>query len=187
MWYNIVIRFCEYLKKFGGNINMTMQNKDYASTVRNNLKEEYRHMPLILPGAAVAVVDFSKGKILLQERTDNGTIGMLGGGIGITETFEQCAVREVFEESGLIVEEKSLQLFKVFKGQNFVTVHPNEDVVIHINWAAIVDFSECTGNLITRNAETKRLIWTPYDEVASLNLFRANRPMLEEIVAHLTK
>ena len=168
-------------------LNELFKGKDYAKSVRANLQEEHKHMALMLPGTAVAIVDFEKKQILLQRRTDDGSIGMVGGGIGVVETFEHCAVREVFEETGLIIQESHLRLFKIFKGPRLVTVHPNDDMVIHINWAAFVDFKDCVGNLIVSNAETKELIWAPYSEVLDLDLFQANRPMLEEIIAELQK
>ena len=168
-------------------LNELFKGKDYAKTVRTNLQEEYKHMALMLPGTAVAIINFEKKQILLQRRTDDGYIGMIGGGIGIVETFEQCAVREVFEETGLIIQEGHLRLFKIFKGPRLVTVHPNDDMVIHINWATFVDFKDCIGNLIVSNAKTKELLWVSYSEVLDLDLFRANRPMLEEIIAELQK
>ena len=164
-----------------------LKDKDYATYVRENLKPESRHMPIILPGTAVAIVDKVKGQILLQRRTDNDTIGMLGGGINITEEFEDCAVREIYEESGLLVDPSDVKHFKTFKGPKFVTTHPNGDVVVHINWAAIVDFKSCNGKMITKNSKTKELIWVKFEDVLNLDLFKANRPMLEEIIIELTK
>jgi len=43
------------------------------------------------------------GKILFQRRTDNGKWGLIGGLVEMNETYEQAALREVREETGLEV------------------------------------------------------------------------------------
>ena len=43
------------------------------------------------------------GKILFQRRSDNGKWGLIGGLVEMNETYEQAALREIREETGLIV------------------------------------------------------------------------------------
>lgn len=57
---------------------------------------------LILPAANAAVFN-ERGEVLLQRRADNGYWGLPGGKVDIGESVENCAVREVFEETGLRV------------------------------------------------------------------------------------
>ena len=42
-------------------------------------------------------------KILFQRRTDNGKWGLVGGLLELNETYEQAAIREIREETGLEV------------------------------------------------------------------------------------
>ena len=42
-------------------------------------------------------------KILFQRRTDNGKWGLIGGLLEMNETYEQAALREIREETGLEV------------------------------------------------------------------------------------
>ncbi len=56
------------------------------------------------PGIGVGVIVLRDGKILIGERTGNhgsGTFMIPGGHIEFGETFEQVAVRETEEETGL--------------------------------------------------------------------------------------
>jgi ADP-ribose pyrophosphatase YjhB (NUDIX family) len=50
----------------------------------------------------------SEGKLLLQQRDDNRHWAMPGGRLDPGETISDCAVREVFEETGLRVKIKRL-------------------------------------------------------------------------------
>ncbi len=52
-------------------------------------------------GASVAVMQ--DGKLLVTRRTDNGLWCIPGGGVDAGETWSEAAIREAFEETGLLV------------------------------------------------------------------------------------
>lgn len=56
---------------------------------------------LILNCAGAVIV--RDGRILFQRRTDNGKWGLIGGLLEMNETYEQAALREIREETGLEV------------------------------------------------------------------------------------
>ena len=56
----------------------------------------------ILLNCAGAVI-VRDGKILLQRRSDNQLWGLIGGLLELDETYEQAAIREIREETGLEV------------------------------------------------------------------------------------
>ena len=60
------------------------------------------HQRIILT-AAGAIITREDGKILLQRRSDNGNWSLVGGLMELDETFEQTALREIREETGLEV------------------------------------------------------------------------------------
>ncbi len=69
---------------------------------------DYYHDPaaptansLVVGGSAIVTDD--AGRILLERRSDNGSWGLPGGAMNIGETFADCVVREVKEETGFDV------------------------------------------------------------------------------------
>lgn len=54
-------------------------------------------------GASVLICN-DEGDVLLTQRADNGKWCLPGGHLDFGETVEQCAVREAYEETGLVVE-----------------------------------------------------------------------------------
>ena len=57
--------------------------------------------PVIVAGAGVILVN-EKNEILLQKRADNGFWDYPAGSMELGESFEECARREVYEETGLV-------------------------------------------------------------------------------------
>ena len=72
------------------------------------------HKKIILNCSGGIVV--KDNKILLQRRKDNGKWGFVGGLVELDETYEEAALREVKEETGLIV--KPLYMLGIFHNHN---------------------------------------------------------------------
>ena len=70
---------------------------DYVKYIRGLVG----HSKIILP--AVGTIIEKDGRILLQRRSDNGKWGLVGGIMELGETFEETAIREAAEETGLVI------------------------------------------------------------------------------------
>jgi 8-oxo-dGTP pyrophosphatase MutT (NUDIX family) len=82
--------------------------------------------PLISVGACVFVLD-DAGRVLLQHRTDDDQWGIPGGSMDLGESLEDCARRELREETGL--EAGVLELRGVLSGPEFYHRYPNGDEI----------------------------------------------------------
>lgn len=79
-----------------------------------NLRAVIGTMPVNLVATTVVVLN-DKGEILLQKRREPyGAWGLPGGLIELGESTENAGKREVFEETGLLI--NSLHLIDVFSG-----------------------------------------------------------------------
>lgn len=74
--------------------------KTYIQQIRSKLgKDKFIH-----PGARI-IIENQVGEFLIIERADNGQFGIPAGAMEEHETIEECIIREVKEETGLLVEE----------------------------------------------------------------------------------
>ncbi|KAF9626060.1 hypothetical protein IFM89_030728 [Coptis chinensis] len=100
-----------------------------------------------MPGVGVVVLVMKGKKILLGKRhtsTSNATFGLPGGRLEFGESFEECGVREVKEESGLDIEKTEF----VMVTNNLFLEDPNPTHYIAIILRAVlIDPSQEPENL----------------------------------------
>lgn len=116
----------------------------YILKLRNALKPELRHMPLFQNGSAIIVENENK-EILLEEKVDRNVWCLPGGLQELGETFEEVAIRELFEETGLQVKKEDLTLIDVISGESRKDKYPNGDEVYNNTVLYVV--SKYTGKL----------------------------------------
>ena len=88
------------------------KKKDYI----HGLRPLIGHRKIIL-NAATTIIE-RDGKILLQRRTDNGKWGLIGGLLEMNETYQEAALREAREETGLEI-----------RLESFLGIYHNHDMV----------------------------------------------------------
>jgi len=91
-----------------------------------DLRKKIGHDTLILTGSAVIIIN-DKDEILLGKRADNGYWDFPAGSMELGESFEECARREVFEETGLIC--GKLNFLMDVSGKDTYYVYPNKDQI----------------------------------------------------------
>ena len=106
------------------------------------------------------------GCILLQHRMDEDNWCIPGGMMEIGETFEEAAIREIYEETNLAVHD--LQLFGIYSGADCFVEYPNQDKVYSVQ--IIFQSTNFTGDLKQQDIESKEHRFFKGDELpASLN------------------
>lgn len=91
-----------------------------------DLRKYVGHQPIMMVSACVLILN-EKKQVLLQKRADNGYWGYPGGSMELGESFEECAKREVLEETGLECVE--LKYFTNMSGEKMHYIYPNGDEV----------------------------------------------------------
>jgi len=96
------------------------------SPYMKNLRAHFGPQLVLMPSVG-AVIRNQAGQVLFLVRTDNGLWDLPAGAIDPGETPAQAVVREVREETGLIVE--PVAIAGVFGGEGFRITYENGDVV----------------------------------------------------------
>ena len=129
----------------------------------SEMRKKVGHDPIIYAGATVLVFN-EKGELLLNLRSDTGDWGIPGGGKELGETLEECAVRELKEETDLDAD--ALELVAVLSGDAYHYSYPNGDEVDTI--IALYRVRNYSGRLCINDGESTELIFFPLEGLPKL-------------------
>jgi 8-oxo-dGTP pyrophosphatase MutT (NUDIX family) len=133
---------------------------------------------LVVPGVGGAVVD-GDGRLLLLLHADSRRWVLPGGAVEPDEHPADAVVREVREETGLLVRPDAV--VAVDGGPAHHTTYPNGDEVSYVT--TVFRCVPVGGALHDGDRETLALRWVPLDEVAAVD---GLAPWLRELLPHLT-
>lgn len=88
-------------------------------------REKVGHDMLVMSAAGGVVFD-EQGNVLMQQRSDNGRWAVPAGAIEPDETPADAVVREIWEETGVLVE--PVALTGIYGGPEFYNTYPNGDL-----------------------------------------------------------
>ncbi len=102
-------------------------------------------VPDIVMASATGVVFDLSGRVLLQQRSDNGWWGLPGGCMDPAESLIDCSAREIFEETGLTVDVKCMvQVYSDLKDFTAI-LYPDGNLVQYVS--ALFICSRIAGEL----------------------------------------
>jgi 8-oxo-dGTP pyrophosphatase MutT (NUDIX family) len=137
------------------------------------LRAKIGHDLLALHAATVVVFD-DDGRLLLAQETESGLWMTIGGAIEPGELPADAAVRECWEETGLVVE--LVRLVGVFGGPRFRVAYSNGDIVSYVS--IVFEGRPISGMLRPDGEEAAALRFVTRQEAATL----AMTPLSIEIV-----
>ena len=139
------------------------------------LRKLLGHRPLIMTCAGVLVIN-EENQLLLEKRRDNGLWAYPGGSMELGGTFEDCARREVLEETGLQC--LSLTHFMNVSGEEMHFTYPNGDEIYAAEEIFICrDYS---GKLKMQESEVAELRFFSVDQLPEKKFITHNNiPAIE--------
>jgi 8-oxo-dGTP pyrophosphatase MutT (NUDIX family) len=150
-----------------------MPISDYVRRVRSRLGNEF----LLVPSVTALVFD-ADGRVLLVRPSRRDVWVAPGGAVDPDEAPQNAVVREVWEETGLLVE--PTQLRGVFGGPEFRVWYANGDEVGYL--MAVYQCRAIGGTLRPDQQEIAEARYFHPDELSSLTLSRWARLVLPELI-----
>ncbi len=146
-----------------------MPISDYLAQLRTMVGHD-----LLMVPCACGIVRDDEGRILIQRRSDNGLWSVPGGALDPDEQPAQACVREVYEETGLVV--RPVRVLGV--ETHPVTTYPNGDIA-----QAIVTVFDCViegGRLESLDGESAELRFFAPDQIPDSDFLMAILPAVLE-------
>ncbi|GIN72872.1 DNA mismatch repair protein MutT [Bacillus sp. J14TS2] len=146
---------------------------DYIQHVRSMVGNE----KVIMVVAGAFVFD-RENAILMQKRADNGQWGFPGGFMELGESVQDTAKREVYEETGLLLEE--LELFGIYSGPQYDKTFPNGDQVSLVQISFVC--KRYSGELVESNEESIQNKFFPIEELPK-NIFTDHQVFVDDLLS----
>lgn len=124
---------------------------------------------------AVALIE-QDGKVLLEERSDCGLWGFVGGKVE-DETVTQALHREVREETGL--ELAALEFYGLFSNPGRVIAYPDGGVKRIVT--AVFRATPHPGQSLKISSESRSLRWWSWDEIVEATLVETHWDILRAV------
>lgn len=133
------------------------------------LKELRRHIgtALVLTPGVAAIIRDEEGRVLLEVRSDNGAWSLPAGAIDPGESPSEAIVREVYEETGLVVE----PIFLVGVVGPYHGRYPNGDEVEYTT--VVMECQVTGGTLHAVDGECAGFEWCPLQDLPDLGYPRS--------------
>lgn len=141
-----------------------------------DLRNKLGNRPLIMAGAGVIIIN-DKNEILLGKRTDNGYWDYPAGSMELGESFEECARREVFEETGLTC--GKLEYFMELSGEESFYEYPNGDQV----YLAVIIYicRDFSGEMKVQEDEVVIQKFFPIDQLPKIPPLKIKARIFEKV------
>lgn len=136
----------------------------YPVLFRMALDDRISHIPFIQTGAAI-IIRNENCQILLQERTDRNKWGLPGGCQELGEDLRKTAVREAYEETGILLDPNEIELIDTLSGESRKNSYPNGDIVYNNTSLYLVDISNLDLSNLKGDSETKKLKFFDVEDV----------------------
>ncbi|MGY2019892.1 NUDIX hydrolase [Nocardia gipuzkoensis] len=124
--------------------------------------------------AVSAFVQDAEGRILMIRRTDNDKYSIPGGGMEVGETVADAVVREVTEETGILV--RPTVLLGVFSNPRHVVAYDDGEVRQEFS---ICFKAEPVGGSLRTSFESKSVRWVALDELPNLEIHPSIRERIQ--------
>lgn len=127
---------------------------------------------------AGAIVFDQANRVLLQKRSDNCEWGFPGGFMDLNESVQDTAKREVYEETGLRLND--LELFGIYSGPKYDKTFSNGDQVSLVQ--IIFSCKSYSGDLVENNDESLENKFYSLKDLPE-NIFTDHKMLVEDLLS----
>lgn len=124
-----------------------------------------------------------KNKILMEYRSDSDYWLLISGGLNIDESIEECALREIQEETGIIINNKYLKFFNIYSNPSRIIEYPDGNIIRCITVTFIINL-DFEPNLIISD-ESRKLEYFDLSEIQEINIVETHRHIIKDYIDSL--
>ncbi len=122
------------------------------------------------------IMIYYNGKVLLESRKDSNRWAFIGGGLSLNETLLECAIRETFEETGIVLSNEDIRFCKLYDDPSIIIAYPDGNVIRSIMALYAATLKEMPD--LKCSEESIELRFFSKEELKELNIVETHTPIL---------
>lgn len=119
--------------------------------------------------------------LLLEHRVDSEKWAIIGGSLETDESFMECAIREMREETGIDMNEKEMELYKIYDDPSIIISYPDGNIfrsIMIVYRIRLVELPE-----LICSEESKELRFFTKEELKKVKIVETHIPILEDYLS----
>lgn len=125
------------------------------------------------------------GKLLLEYRADSDTWAVIGGGLKTGERLTEGSLREVFEETGLVLREEQMEFYDIYDDPSRIASYPDGKVWRIITVVYRTKLEELPE--LVCSEESRELRFFSREELREVKVAATHIPIVEEYMGESDK
>ncbi len=122
-----------------------------------------------------------KDMLLFEHRVDSERWAIIGGSLKEDESFIECALRETKEETGMDVNEKEMELYKIYDDPSIIISYPDGNIFRSIMVVYRIRLTE--SQKLICSEESKELRFFTKEELQKVKIVETHIPILEDYLS----
>lgn len=118
------------------------------------------------------------GKLLMEHRADSDTWAVIGGGLKAEERLVEGAIRETFEETGLMLQEEQTEFYHIYDDPSRIAGYPDGNVWRIITTVYRVRLEELPELICSE--ESRELRFFSKEELREVKIAATHIPIVED-------
>lgn len=118
------------------------------------------------------------GKLLMEHRADSDTWAVIGGGLKAEERLIEGAIRETFEETGLMLQEEQVEFYHIYDDPSRIAGYPDGNVwriITAVYRARLEELPE-----LICSEESRELRFFSKEELREVKIAATHIPIVED-------
>lgn len=122
-----------------------------------------------------------KDMLLFEHRVDSETWAIIGGSLKEDESFIECALRETKEETGMDVNEKEMELYKIYDDPSIIISYPDGNIFRSIMVVYRISLTEHPE--LVCSEESKEVRFFTKEELQNVKIVETHIPILKDYLS----
>lgn len=118
--------------------------------------------------------------LLLEHRSDNDSWGIIGGGLKIDESLKSGIIREVREETSILLKDDDLEFYKIYDDPSRIASYPDGNILRIITVVYRVKLHELPS--LVCSEESKELKFFTKNEIKNIHIVESHMPIIEDFL-----